>query len=408
MKRVADHLSDILAAVTALPSLDLQLLDAHGCVLAEDVVAPWPIPQFDNSAMDGYAVQTADVASASAETPVTLPVVADIAAGDHDVHSIAQGFSARIMTGAPLPHGADAIVPVEWTDAGVAKVTIERPPKEGQHIRRAGEDVAAGEQVLKTGSFLGAAQVGLLAAVGKDRVHVRPRPRVVVISTGSELVEPGLPMAAGQIPDSNSYTLTAAATEAGAIAYRVGAVPDDPQRMLDTIEDQLVRADLVVTSGGVSAGAYDVVKEVLSSLGTVTFEKVAMQPGMPQGFGYVGEDEIPIFTLPGNPVSAFVSFEVFVRPAIRKMLGVARLHRPSVRAVLRSTLRSPEGKRQFARARVHPIGEGVYEVTPMDAQGSHLVSDLAYANALIVVPEHVTEAAAGQVVDTMLLERRKG
>jgi molybdopterin molybdotransferase len=408
MKRVADHLSDILAAVTALPSLDLQLLDAHGCVLAEDVVAPWPIPQFDNSAMDGYAVQVADVASASAETPATLPVVADIAAGDHGVHSVGQGFAARIMTGAPVPHGADAVVPVEWTDGGVAKVSIERAPKDGQHIRRAGEDVAAGEQVLKTGSFLGAAQIGLLAAVGKDRVHVRPRPRVVVISTGSELVEPGLPMAPGQIPDSNSYTLTAAAKEAGAVAYRVGAVPDDPKRMLDTIEDQLVRADLVVTSGGVSAGAYDVVKEVLSSLGTVTFEKVAMQPGMPQGFGYIGEDQTPIFTLPGNPVSAFVSFEVFVRPAIRKMLGVARLHRPSVRAVLQSTLRSPEGKRQFARARVHPVGEGVYEVTPMDAQGSHLVSDLAYANALIVVPEHVTEVAAGQLVDTMLLERRKG
>jgi molybdopterin molybdotransferase len=408
MKRVADHLSDILASVTALPSLDLQLLDAHGCVLAEDVVAPWPMPQFDNSAMDGYAVQIADVESASPETPVTLPVVADIAAGDHDVHSIGGGFAARIMTGAPMPNGAEAVVPVEWTDGGVAKVTIERAPNPGQHIRRAGEDVAAGEQVLKTGSFLGAAQVGLLAAVGKDRVHVRPRPRVVVISTGSELVEPGLPLAPGQVPDSNSYTLTAAAKEAGAIAYRVGAVPDDPKRMLDTIEDQLVRADLVVTSGGVSAGAYDVVKEVLSALGTVTFEKIAMQPGMPQGFGYIGEDKTPIFTLPGNPVSAFVSFEVFVRPAIRKMLGVARLHRPSVRAVLQSTLRSPEGKRQFARARVQPVGEGGYQVTPMDAQGSHLVSDLAYANALIVVPEHLTEVPAGTLVDTMLLERRKG
>jgi molybdopterin molybdotransferase len=410
MKRVADHLSDILASVTALPSLDLQLLDAHGCVIAEDVVAPWPMPQFDNSAMDGYAVQIADVESASPETPVTLPVVADIAAGDHDVHSIGGGFAARIMTGAPMPNGAEAVVPVEWTDGGVAKVTIERAPNpgQGQHIRRAGEDVAAGEQVLKTGSFLGAAQVGLLAAVGKDRVHVRPRPRVVVISTGSELVEPGLPLAPGQVPDSNSYTLTAAAKEAGAIAYRVGAVPDDPKRMLDTIEDQLVRADLVVTSGGVSAGAYDVVKDVLSALGTVTFEKIAMQPGMPQGFGYIGEDKTPIFTLPGNPVSAFVSFEVFVRPAIRKMLGVARLHRPSVRAVLQSTLRSPEGKRQFARARVQPVGEGVYQVTPMDAQGSHLVSDLAYANALIVVPEHLTEVSAGTLVDTMLLERRKG
>ena len=400
MKRVADHLSDILAAVKPLPPLDLQLLDAHGCVLADDVVAPWPLPQFDNSAMDGYAVVTEDVAAASADDPVSLPVVADIAAGDHGVYSVGHGYAARIMTGAPMPRGADAVVPVEWTDAGVAKVSITRAPKPGQHVRLAG--------VLKAGTFLGAPQVGLLAALGKDRVRVRPRPRVVVLSTGSELVEPGLPLAPGQIPDSNSYTLTAAAKEAGAVVYRVGIVPDDSQRLLDTIEDQLIRADVVVTSGGVSAGAYDVVKEVLSTLGTVTFERVAMQPGMPQGFGHVGDEKIPIFTLPGNPVSAFVSFEVFVRPAIRKMLGVARLHRPSVRAVLQTTLRSPEGKRQFARAKLHASNDGSYLVTPMDGQGSHLVGDLAYANALIVVPEHVTEIAPGQVVDAMLLERRKG
>jgi len=307
-----------------------------------------------------------------------------------------------------MPRGADAVVPVEWTDAGVAKVSITGPAKPGQHVRLAGDDVNAGDDVLKAGTFLGAPQVGLLAALGKDRVRVRPRPRVVVLSTGSELVEPGLPLAPGQIPDSNSYTLTAAAKEAGAVVYRVGIVPDDSRRLLDTIEDQLIRADLVVTSGGVSAGAYDVVKEVLSTLGTVTFERVAMQPGMPQGFGHVGEEKVPIFTLPGNPVSAFVSFEVFVRPAIRKMLGVARLHRPSVRAVLQTTLRSPEGKRQFARAKLHASNEGSYLVTPMEGQGSHLVGDLAYANALIVVPEHVTEIAPGQVVDAMLLERRKG
>ncbi len=408
MKRVADHLSDILATIKPLNALDLQLLDAHGCVLAEDVVAPWPLPQFDNSAMDGYAVVSDDVAGATEDEPVLLPVVVDIPAGDHDIHTVGSGFAARIMTGAPLPRGADTVVPVEWTDAGVANVIIKRAAKPGQHLRRAGEDVSSGDVVLRTGTFLGAAQVGLLAAVGKDRVRVRPRPRVVVLSTGAELVEPGLPLGTGQITDSNSYTLTSAAREAGAVAYRVGIVGDDPKRLLDTIEDQLIRADVVVTSGGVSAGAFDVVKQVLSELGTVTFDKVAMQPGMPQGFGTVGEEKVPIFTLPGNPVSAFVSFEVFVRPAIRKMLGVARLHRPSVRAVLQTTLRSPEGKRQFARARLQTANDGSYLVTPMDGQGSHLVSDLAYANALIVVPEHVTEIPAGQVADTVLLERRKG
>jgi molybdopterin molybdotransferase len=408
MKRVADHLSDVLSAVRPLTQLDVQLLDAHGCVLTEDVVAPWPLPQFDNSAMDGYAVRAEDVREADGENPVELPVVADIAAGESEVAAIGPGLAARIMTGAPIPVGADAVVPVEYTDGGEARVRITSAVPTGRHLRKIGEDVQEGDTVLGAGTFLGAAQIGLLAAVGKDRVKVRPRPRVVVISTGSELVEPGLPLILGQITDSNSFTLTAAAREAGAVAYRVGPVPDDETVLLGLIEDQLVRADLVITSGGVSAGAYDVVKQVLSDLGTVTFEKVAMQPGMPQGFGTIGEEETPIFTLPGNPVSAFVSFEVFVRPAIRKMLGVSRLHRPSVKAIIQSTLRSPDGKRQFARARWQAAPDGSDLVTPLAGQASHMVADLAYANALVVVPEHVTEIAAGQVVDTVLLERRKG
>jgi molybdopterin molybdotransferase len=408
MKRVADHLSDVLSAVRPLTQLDVQLLDAHGCVLTEDVVAPWPLPQFDNSAMDGYAVRAEDVREADGENPVELPVVADIAAGESEVAAIGPGLAARIMTGAPIPVGADAVVPVEYTDGGEARVRITSAVPTGRHLRKIGEDVQEGDTVLGAGTFLGAAQIGLLAAVGKDRVKVRPRPRVVVISTGSELVEPGLPLTLGQITDSNSFTLTAAAREAGAVAYRVGPVPDDETVLLGLIEDQLVRADLVITSGGVSAGAYDVVKQVLSDLGTVTFEKVAMQPGMPQGFGTIGEEATPIFTLPGNPVSAFVSFEVFVRPVIRKMLGVSRLHRPSVKAVIQSTLRSPDGKRQFARARWQAAPDGSDLVTPLAGQASHMVADLAYANALVVVPEHVTEIAAGQVVDTVLLERRKG
>lgn len=407
MKRVADHLSDILETIRPLPALDVHLLDAHGCVLTEDVVAPWPLPQFDNSAMDGYAVVADDVVEASEDEPVALPVVADIAAGETQVGAIRPGMCARIMTGAPLPAGADAIVPVEQTDGGTARVQIMSPAKLDAHIRRAGEDVAKGDVVLGAGTYLGAAQVGLLAAVGRDRVVVRPKPRIVVISTGSELVEPGAALALGQITDSNSFTLTAAAREAGAIAYRIPPVPDDPDHLLGLIEDQLVRADLVITTGGVSAGAYDVVKEVLSSLGTVSFEQVAMQPGKPQGFGTIGEESTPIFTLPGNPVSAFVSFEVFVRPAIRKMFGASRLHRPSVKAVLQQGMSSPEGRRQFARARLQPASDGSYLVTPLGRQESHRLGDLAYANALVVVPEHVTEVPAGQVVDVVRLEHRK-
>ena len=407
MKRVADHLSDVLSAVEPLTPIDVQLLDAHGCVLTEDVTAPWPLPQFDNSAMDGYAVRAADVAQATEDNPVELPVVADISAGTYHSGAIGPGLAARIMTGAPMPTGADAVVPVEVTDGGTARVRINAAVPAGRHLRRAGEDVDAGDTVLAAGTVLGAAHVGLLAAVGKDRVTVRPRPRVVVISTGSELVEPGLPVTVGQITDSNSYMLALAAQEAGAVAYRVAPVPDEAAKVMSVIEDQLVRADMVITSGGVSAGAYDVVKQVLSELGTVQFDKVAMQPGMPQGFGVVGDSRTPIFTLPGNPVSAFVSFEVFVRPAIRKMLGSSRLHRPTAKAVLQATLRSPEGKRQFARARVKPGRDGTSQATPLGAQASHLLADLAYANALIVVPEQVTEVPAGQMVETVLIERRR-
>jgi molybdopterin molybdotransferase len=275
----------------------------------------------------------------------------------------------------------------------------------GANIRRRGEDVKVGDLVLDVGTRLGPGQLGLLAAVGRDRVKVRPRPRVVILSTGTELVEPGQPVGSGQIHESNSYILTTAAREAGAIAFRVGIVKDDPRLLLDTIEDQLIRADLVMTSGGVSVGAYDVVKEVLSRLGTVTFEQIAMQPGKPQGFGTVGPDSTPIITLPGNPVSAFVSFEVFVRPMIRRMLGVETLARPVVSAKCVGGLKSPAGRRQYARGWLD-VEDGRYVVTPVGGQGSHLVGDLAHSNSLIVVAEDVTQVADGAPVDVMVLERR--
>jgi len=227
----------------------------------------------------------------------------------------------------------------------------------------------------------------------------------VILSTGSELVEPGQPTAAGQIHECNSYILTTAAREAGALAFRVGLVPDEPRRLLDAIEDQLIRADLVITSGGVSVGAYDVVKEVLSRLGTVSFDQVAMQPGKPQGYGTIGPDSTPIITLPGNPVSAYVSFEVFVRPVLRRMLGAEPLNRPIVRAVCREALTSPEGRRQYVRAHL-TVDEGRYVVDSVGGSGSHLIGDLAEANGFIVVPEDVTNVASGSAVEVMVLERR--
>ena len=405
MKSVDQHLTDLLSGIEAISPLDLQLLDAHGCILSEAVVADVDLPAFDNSSMDGYAVRVADLADASETNPVKLPVVGDIAAGSSSAYSVQPGLSTRIMTGAPIPAGAEAVVPIEWTDQGLASVSITRAPKPGQYIRRAGEDVRSGELVLDIGTRLGPGQIGLLAAVGRDRVKVRPRPRVVIISTGSELVEPGQPTRTGQIHESNSYILTTAAREAGATVFRVGIVPDEPSKLMDAIEDQLIRADLVLTSGGVSVGAYDVVKEVLSRLGTVAFEQVAMQPGKPQGFGTIGPDSTPIITLPGNPVSSYVSFEVFVRPVIRRMLGVEPLGRPMVRAVCKEAMTSPEGLRQFARAWID-VEEGRYVVKPVGGAGSHLVGDLAQANAFVVIPEDVTEIEAGGAADVMVLERR--
>jgi molybdopterin molybdotransferase len=257
--------------------------------------------------------------------------------------------------------------------------------------------------VATSGTVLGPREIALLAAVGRGRVSVHPAPRVVVLSTGSELVEPGTPLQPGLITDSNGYAIAAAIQEAGAIAYRVGPVADDAPTLLSTLEDQLVRADMIVTTGGVSAGAYDTVKAVLSRLGTVEFNKVAMQPGMPQGHGFLGPEQTPIFTLPGNPVSAYVSFEVFVRPVLRRMLGHQRIYRPVVRAVLTETLMSPQGKRQFARGQL-TVEEGRYVVRPAGGQGSHMLGALAQANCLVVVPEDITEVKPGTALAVLRLD----
>ncbi len=406
MKSVDEHLDEIMAVVRPLGGLDLTLPDAHGCVLVEDVTSTFPLPPFDNSAMDGYAVRAVDLTQASESNPVVLPVVGDVAAGSTSPYTVQPGLCVRIMTGAPMPPGADTVVPLEDTDGGLAQVAIRAAPATGSCVRLAGEDAQPGTLVLAAGTHLGATQLGLLAAVGRDRVVVRPRPRVVVLSTGSELVEPGQPLSRGQIPDSNSALLTAAALEAGAIAYRVGIVPDDPRLLADTLEDQLIRADVVVTSGGVSVGAYDVVKEVLSRVGTVQFDRIAMQPGMPQGFGTIGPEKIPFFGLPGNPVSSYVSFEVFVRPALRRMLGVEPISRPMIRARVSEPLRSPPGRRSYLRAWLS-VEQGAYTVRPVGGSGSHLIASLAASNALIVVPEASTEVDAGAAVTVMMLERRQ-
>jgi len=408
LSSVEAYRAAILAAITPLAPASLELAAAEGCVLAEDVTAAVALPSFDNSGMDGYAVRAADVAGAAEDSPVSLPVTGEVAAGDIGAHRLAPGTAIRIMTGAQLPAEADAVVPVEWTDGGAARVAIRRPAEHGNAVRYAGGDATAGETLLTAGTRMRPMQIAVAASAGRSAVTVRPRPRVVVLSTGDELTEPGSPLVPGRIWDSNSYMIAAAAREAGAVAHRRSGVPDDPQGVLPALEEQLAHADLLITTGGVSMGGeHDVVKAALRELGTVTFRKVAMQPGMPQGFGVIGqggaggvgaERGVPIFTLPGNPVSAYVSFQIFVRPAIAALQGADDLSLPSVRATLTGPVRSPSGRRSYLRA----VLDGS-KVTPLSGQGSHQIAYLGRANALIVVPEWETRLPADDEVEVLVL-----
>ncbi len=402
LRTVDEQLAAVLDGIGSLEPIELTLLDAQGLLLAEDIRTDFPLPGFDNSAMDGYAVRARDTRDATEDHPVTLQVVGDIAAGMKSRSGMGPGLAMRIMTGAPVPAGADAVIALEETDRGLARVEIARPVRSGECIRRAGEDLMTGAPALGAGAALGPQQLGLLAAIGRDRVLVRPRPRVIVLSTGSELIDVGQRPGFGEVLDSNSYMIACAAKDAGADARRIGIVPDDHAKLLDALESQLLRADVLVTSGGVSMGAYDVVKEALSELGTVEFVRVAMQPGKPQGFGHLG-DKVPIFCLPGNPVSSLVSFEAFIRPAIRKLLGKRSLQRATVQAVALEGARSPHGIRQYRRGVLRRESGGGYSVSFMGGAGSHLIGSLALSNCLVVITEEEVEVVAGTEVTVIPL-----
>jgi molybdopterin molybdotransferase len=408
MQSVDSYLSEVLAAIRPVAPRELGLDEAGGGVLAEDVTAAWPLPPFDNSGMDGFAVLAADVAAATPERPVTLPVRGEVPAGDTARHELVPGTCMRIMTGAPLPAGADAVVPVEWTDAdradgaeGTGQVAISRPAEPGHAIRRTGGDAVPGDLLLAAGTRLGPVQLALLAAASRGTVTARPKPRIAVMSTGNELIEPGQPVSPGQIWESNSRMLAGAAQQAGCLARRHPIVPDDKAAVLAAIEDALADADLLVTTGGVSMGGeHDVVKAALADLGTVTFRKIAMQPGMPQGFGVVGPAGTPIFTLPGNPVSAYVSFQLFVRPAVGVLQGIHPERLAADRATLAAPVRSPAGRRSYLRG---VLDASAGTVAPVSGQSSHQLAALARANALIVVPDSVTEMPEGAEVDVLVL-----
>ena len=401
MDSVEAHLADILATIRPLQPRELPLTEALGAVLTGDVTAQYALPSFDNSAMDGYALRAEDVAGATEEHPAVLPVDGEIPAGDTSHHDLVSGRVIRIMTGAPLPAGANAVVPVELTDGGTSQVAVRHAVAEGDSVRRAGGDAQPGDLLISAGTRLGAVHIGLLAASGRGSVLARPRPRVTVISTGDELVEPGGSLIPGQIWESNGTMLAAAAREAGCPARRYPIVRDTPEAVLAATRDALAGADLLITSGGVSMGGeHDVVKAALQTLGTVRFRSVAMQPGMPQGFGTLGRDETPIFTLPGNPVSSYVSFTLFVRPALDALQDFDEKRGNPRQAVLTQPVRSPASKRSFLRG-ILDAAAGL--VTPLSGQMSHQLASLARANALVIVPESVTSLPAGETVEVLEL-----
>ena len=409
MRSVAEFYQDCLSAVAQQPPLDVQLADAVSCVLAEDVEAPFDLPVADLAARDGYAVRSEDLAGARPDNELSLRVTEEIRAGDVNPAALVPGTAIRIASGAPMPAGADSVIALEFTDHGMAQVNVRTQPAVGENIRRKAEDVEEGEIVLRKGTRVGARQVALLAGVGRSRVYVHPRPRVVILSIGDEIVEPGEKARPGTVFDANGHALSTAIADAGAQTFRVAAVPDERHVLSETIEDQLVRADLILTSGGISHGSGDTVREVLSTLGTVRFDNIAAWPGHILGVGTVGGDDngeggTPIFCLPGDPVSAQVCFEVFVRPALRHMQGWTQLTRPSVKAAVDRSWYSPRGRREFVRVRLVGDPKTGYQAKVMGAPASLLLSALAESNALAIVPESTTNVHTGDMLQCLVLE----
>lgn len=401
-RTVEAHLAEVLAGIEPLAPFELGLLDARGCRLAEDVIAPVPLPAFSSAACDGYAVTTKDVATASRERAPRLLVVDEVQPGFRPRLAVVPGAAVRVHLGSALPEGADAVVPIRGAEPVGEYVDIVQAVQAGDHVRRAGTELRAGEVVLRRGTRVNARRIALLAATGIGSVVAHPRPRVVIVTIGDELVEAGRKLQPGVVADSNGVMLSALVQQAGAVAYRVGPLADDPELLRDVLADQLVRADLVIVAGGVSASAYETTQEVAGQLGEMAIHRVAMSPGAAQGFGHLGEDRIPMLTLPGHPASAFVAFEVFVRPVILRMAGAPRLDKDIVRAQVQTGLRSLAGRRQFIPS-VRSVGaDGVMRVHPLHSE--HITAELAQADCLLVVPELVEELQAGDFVDVLLLD----
>jgi molybdopterin molybdotransferase len=415
MISVEEALERILAYVSVMEPVERPLLDSLGQVLVEDVVSDIDIPPHDNTSMDGYAVRASDTVGASPQRPIPLRVAGELAAGYVFEGAVEPGTAVRIMTGAPIPAGADAVVPFEETDepegrafGSFAKsrvaVGVLKGASPGANVRRLGEDVRRGQVILSNGAVLHPAQIGVLASLGKATVRVHRRPTVAILSTGDEVQQPGTPLRPGQIYDSNAYSIAAMVREAGGVPKQLGIAKDTVEELTEKIRDGL-DCDMLVTSAGVSRGDYDVVKDVLAKEGEVAFWTVRMRPGKPLAFGAFasGDRRVPHIGLPGNPVSSMVSFELFGRPAIYKMLGRDDWQRPVVRAVTEEPITNPDSRRVYARAIVTKH-HGRYYASLTGPQGSGILTSMAVANALAIVPEDVPVVEAGAEVDAILLD----
>ncbi len=406
LRSVDDQLRLLLDAAVRPRPVRVAISEAQGLLCAEEVVAEQALPGFDQAAVDGYAVRSVDV-RAAAEEPVQMPVVGEIPAGSRQPRRLQPGQAVKVATGAPLPTLADAVVPAAYTDGGVAKVEVGRAVPSHGYVRRTGEDVQIGDVAVRRGDTIGSAQVGLLAAVGRAKVLVHPRPRVSIISVGDELVDVDRSPAAGQIYDVNSYALAAAARDAGAEVSRVGIVPLDPRRLRETVEGRLLMSEVVVVAGGAGGSIGEEVQAALSDLGDVDTTRVAMHPGSTQAFGRLGPDAVPTFLIPANPMSALVVFEIMVRPLIRAARGTRNPHRRAVQARLLSPITSTPGRRGFLRGQLlRDESNGEYLVQPLGTGGTHLLASLAEANCLINVPEGLAEVAAGEQVRVAFLAQR--
>lgn len=400
MISVGQAIDVVLGDVRPLGSERVALPRALGRVLAESVEATRDVPPFRNAAMDGYAVRAADVAAAATPTPVVLRVLETVGAGSMPRQSVTAGTAIKIMTGSPMPEGADAVVRVEDTEEQGSAVRVLFSVAPGAHVRHPGEDMRQGDTVLTPGRALRAADIGLLASLGVAIVAVRRRPTVAILATGDELVELGQPLAPGQIVNSNAYTLAAAVEEAGAIPRILGIVRDTPEATRQAFTDAFT-ADVVVSTGGVSMGTFDLVRQTLAELGSVErFWKVAQRPGKPLSFGV--RDGTPVFGLPGNPVSSLVCFYLYVRPALRAMQGLVHLHLPVVAATAAESVRTAEGLTEFVRCILD--GEpGAYRARITGSQGSHVLRSLSLGDALLIAPPETRTIEPGSAVRVMLL-----